>query len=290
MSARPIASATLSFGLVSVPIQLYSTGESKSAVRFNWIEKGTGARVKQQYVSLKSGEVVPRDEMIKGYEFAKSQYVTFTPEELKALEQQKSDSIDIVDFVPAEQVDRIYYNRVYYLGPDKGGARAYRLLSRALRDTGLSAVARHSARGKQYLVLIRPEGEGLAMEQLYYGDEVRAFSEVPLGEGEVKDEELTLAVQLIKQAASDRFDPSRYEDEVRKRILEQIERKVAGEEITAAPDEEPATQIIDLMDALKQSLVQGDDPKDEDSKKVAKKKTKKTASRRAKPAKKIRAS
>lgn len=257
MSARPIQSATLSFGLVSVPIQLYSSSESKASISFNWLHKECGSRLRQQYVCKKDEEVVERDDMVKGYEFGKNQYVTFTPEEIKALEEQKKDSIDITAFVPASQVGRNFVNKVYYLGPDKGGARAYRLLSAALRETGLSAVARHSARGKQYLVLIRPEGDGLVLEQLYYADEVRPFSEVPLGDGEVKPEELTLAVQFIRQAAQDTFDPAKYEDDVRKRILEQIERKIAGQEITAAPEEEPETQIIDLMEALKQSLARG---------------------------------
>ncbi|MDH5198522.1 MAG: Ku protein, partial [Gemmatimonadota bacterium] len=172
------------------------------------------------------------------------------------------EASEITEFGPAEQVGRNLVNKVYYLGPDKGGARAYRLLSAALKETGLSAVARYSARGKQYLVLIRPEGEGLAMEQLYYADEVRPFSEVPVGETELKPEELTLAVQLIRQAATDSFDAARYEDEVRKRVMEQIERKIQGKEITAAPEEEPQTQIIDLMEALKQSLAKGDAKKE----------------------------
>jgi len=262
MSARPIHSATLSFGLVSVPIQLYSSSESTASISFNWLHKDCGSRLKQQYVCKKDDEVVERDAMVKGYEFAKNQYVTFTPEELKALEEQKKESIDITEFVPADQVDRKLVNKVYYMGPDKGGTRAYRLLSAALRETGLSAVARHSARGKQYLVLIRPEGEGLAMEQLYYADEVRPFSEVPVGDAEVKPEELKLAVQFIEQASQDAFDPAKYEDEVRKRMLEQIERKVAGQEITAVAEEEPETQIIDLMEALKQSLAQGEGKKE----------------------------
>jgi DNA end-binding protein Ku len=262
MSARPIQSATLSFGLVSVPIQLYSSSESRASISFNWLHKDCGSRLKQQYVCKKDDKVVERDDMVKGYEFGKNQYVTFTAEEIKALEEQKKESIDITEFVPADQVGRNLVSKVYYLGPDKGGARAYRLLSAALRETGLSAVARHAARGKQYLVLIRPEGEGLVLEQLYYADEVRPFAEVPLGEGDVKPEELSLAVQFIRQAARDAFDPSKYEDDVRKRVLEQIERKIAGQEITAVPEEEPQTQIIDLMEALKQSLAQGGARKD----------------------------
>lgn len=262
MSARPISSATLSFGLVSVPIQMYSSSESRATISFNWLHKDCGSRLKQQYVCKKDDAVVEKDDMIKGYEFGKNQYVTFTPDELKALDAQTKEAIEITEFVPLEQVHRNLISKTYYLGPDKGGARAYRLLSAALRETGLCALARYSARGKQYLVLIRPEQEGLAMEQLHYADEVRAFGEVPLGESEIKPEELTLALQLVRQAASETFDPAKYQDEVRQRVLEQIERKIAGQEITAAPEEEPQTQIIDLMEALKQSLAQGAARKD----------------------------
>jgi len=262
MSARPIQSATLSFGLVSVPIQLYSSAESRSSITFNWLHKECGSRLRQQYVCKKDEQVVGNEDRVKGYEFGKNQYVTFTPEELKALEEQKKESIDIAEFVPADQVGRQFVNKIYYLGPDKGGARAYRLLSAALRETGLSAIGRHSARGKQYLVLIRPEGDGLVMEQLYYADEIRPFSEVPLGESELKPDELKLAVQFIRQAATEAFDPTKYEDEVRKRVLAQIEQKIQGQEITAAPEEEPQTQIIDLMEALKQSLARADAKRD----------------------------
>jgi DNA end-binding protein Ku len=258
MSARPIQSATLSFGLVSVPIQLYSSAESRSSISFNWLHKDCGSRLKQQYVCKKDGMLVETDERIKGYEFSKEQFVTFTPDELKALEEQKKESIDIAEFVPADQVGRQWVSKIYYLGPDKGGARAYRLLSAALKETGLSAIGRHSARGKQYLVLIRPEGDGLVMEQLYYADEIRPFAEVPLGEAELKPDELKLAVQFIRQASSEAFDPAKYEDEVRKRILTQIEQKIQGKEITAAPDDEPQAQIIDLMEALKRSLARAD--------------------------------
>ena len=254
MSARPIAVATVSFGLVSVPIKLYSAAEPKSKVSFNWVHKDCGSRLKQQYVCKKDGEVVEREDMVKGYEFAKDQYVLFTPDELKALEEKATETIDIAEFVPAGQVKRLYLSKIYYLGPDKGGERAYRLLSQAMRETGLSALARYAARGKQYLVLVRPMDDGLVMEQLHYADELRSFSEVPLGEGTVKDEELQLAVQLVKQAASDEFKPETYQDDVRNRMMEQIQRKIEGEEITAAPAEEPQTQIIDLMEALKASI------------------------------------
>lgn len=257
MSARPIAASTISFGLVSLPVKLYSTGQSSAKVRFNWINKETGARVKQQYVDVQTGEVVPRENMIKGYEFPKDQFVTFEADELKALEAQAKETIEIAEFVPAKEIERLYLQRAYYLGPATGGARAYRLLSAALRDSGKAAVARYSARGKQYLVAIRPEEGGLVMEQLLYADEVRSFEDVPREEGEVAEAELALARQLVDQASSDAFDPSSYKDEVRERVMALIERKIEGEQITVAPAAEPDTKIIDLMEALKASLEGG---------------------------------
>ncbi len=276
MSARPIGSATVSFGLVSVPVTLYASSESQAKISFNWLDKKTGSRLKQQYISAQSGEKVEKEDMIKGYEFSKGQYVTFTPEELKALEQKATNSIEITEFVPADQVERMYLDRAYHLGPDKGGERAYRLLARAMRETGLSAIGKYAARGKQYLVLVRPTENGLVMEQLHYPDEIRPFSEIPVPEGEVKDDELKLAVQLIQQAASREFRPEKYKDEVRERVLELIQRKVEGEEITAAPTEEPKTQIIDLMEALKASLAKGARPGA-----TVRKPTKRAGSRRA---------
>ncbi|HUG01896.1 MAG TPA: Ku protein [Longimicrobiales bacterium] len=259
MSARSIATANISWGLVSVPVKVYSTGESAANVSFNWIHKDCGSRLKQQYVCAKEGVVVPRDDMVKGYEFAKDQYVLFTPDELKALEATSDGAVSIEEFVPAEQVDRVYSDRFYYLGPDKGGDRAYRLLSRAMRETGLSALGRYAARGQQYLVLLSPMEDGIVMEQLRYADEVRDFSEVPIGDADVKDEELKLAKQLIEQVAAEEFHPEKYSDEVRARVLELIEGKIQGQEITAAPEEEPQAQIIDLMDALKRSLASDED-------------------------------
>lgn len=254
MSARPIAASTISFGLVSLPVKLYSTGQSAAQVRFNWINKETGARVKQQYVDVGTGEVVPRENMIKGYEFAKDQYVTFEPDELKALEAESTETIEIAEFVPAGEIDRLYAQRAYYLGPAKGGGRAYRLLSAALRDSGKVAIAKYSARGKQYLVVLRPLEDGLAMEQLFYPAEVRSFDEVPREDGEVNEAELALARQVVEQGASESFDGARYADEVKERVMALIERKIEGEQITVAPREAPETKIVDIMEALKASL------------------------------------
>ena len=253
MAARPIGSGTVSFGMVSIPVKLYSAGESSSGISFNMLHAKDNSRLKQQYICQKDGEVVPRDQMVKGYEFAKDQYVTFTDEELKAFQEDSTRLIEITEFVPASQVDPIYFDGAYYLGPDKGGDRAYHLLSEAMKKTGRCALAKWSARGKQYLVLVRPVKDGLVMQQLLYSDEVRSFSEVPVGEAEVKDGELKLAVQLVEQIANDEFHPENYEDEVRKRMHQAIEQKVAGQAVTVAP-EQPRAQIIDLMEALKASL------------------------------------
>jgi DNA end-binding protein Ku len=213
-----------------------------------------GSRLKQQYVCAGEGTVVEKDEVTKGYEFAKGQYVRFTPEEIKALDEKATNAIDIAEFVPLAAVDRIYLEKVYYLGPGKGGERAYRLLAAALADTGRAALGQYSARGKQYLVLLRPMGDLLVMEQLHYHGELKTADDVPRPDVAVKDAELALARQLIEQASVDELRPENYRDTVRERVLEAIQQKVDGREITAEPTEAPQTKIIDLMDALKASL------------------------------------
>jgi DNA end-binding protein Ku len=260
MPARALSTATISFGLVSIPVKLYSAAESKADLSFNQIHKKDGARVKQQLISSRSGEVVPREEIVKGYEFAKDQYVLFEADELKALEAAATHTIDITEFLKAEQIERRYLDKVYYLGTDKGGARAYKLLAQVLVDTGRVAIGKYAARGKQYLVMVRPMENGLVMEQLHYPDELRAFSEVPIEDATLKPAELKLATQLVEQAASDEFKPENYKDEVRERMLALIQRKVEGEDITLAPTAEPEHKIIDIMEALKASLAAGKKP------------------------------
>ncbi len=255
MPARPISSGNISFGLVSIPIKLFSSADHSSDIRFNMLDAKHKVRLKQQYISTKDGRLVERGERIRGYEFAKGQYVTFTDDEIRELSQKASPNIEITEFVPLEEVDPIFYEKAYYLGPETGGERAYRLLGAAMRQTGRCAVAKYAARGKQYLVLLRPFDEGLVMQQLFYKDEIRAFDEVPLGEDiEVKDGELELAIQLIEQIATEGFDAGKYEDDVRQRLFAAIQQKVDGQEVTAALDEEPKAKIIDLMEALKASL------------------------------------
>ena len=236
---------------------MFSAGESSAAISFNWLHKKDGARLKQQYVCSKDGEKVEKDDMIKGFEFSKGRYVQFTPDELKALEEKGTGSINVTEFVDAETVDRMYMDKVYFLGPDKGGDRAFTLFGEALKKTRKVAIGQWAARGKQYLIMIRPLGPGLALEQLRYADEVRSIDDVPIPKVDVKKAELEMAVQLIEQAATERFEPAKYEDTVKARIHEQIRRKEEGEEIITEPAEEPKTQIIDLMEALKASLAKG---------------------------------
>jgi DNA end-binding protein Ku len=280
MPVKSTGTATISFGLVSVPVHIYSSAESRSSVSFNMLHKKCGTRVKQQYVCPKdNNEVVPRDEMVKGYEFAKDQYVIFTPEELKALDEKATGTIDINEFVPLAEVDREYLEKVYYLGPDKGGDRAYRLLAKALNETGRAALGQYASRGQQYLVLLRPKGNVLVMEQLHYADEMKSATEVPIPDGDVKDSELKLAKQLIDQGTSETFEPAKYKDTVRERVMEAIQGKVEGHEITTEPAQDGGGKIIDLMEALKASLASGGDGEDEEEEEAApKKKAKKKAS------------
>ena len=253
MPARAIDSATIAFGLVSIPIKIYSTSEPTQEIHFHLIHEGCGERLKQQYICPRHG-VVERAEMSKGFELTKGNFVELAKDELKALEAVASDEVAIREFVPSVAIDPIYVDRTYYLGPDKGGERAYALLRDALEDAELVGVASYSARGKQYIVMVRPFEDGLAMHQLRYVDEVKPWSEVPLGKmPKAAAAELKLAHQIIDQLQHETFDPSQYEDEVKDRVRKLIAKKAKGGEIVAAP-EAPKPVVTDLMEALKASL------------------------------------
>ncbi len=257
MGARAIGSGTISFGLVNIPVKLYAAAESSGRISFHQLHDKCKNRIRQQLYCPVDDEVVSRDHIVKGYEFARDQYVLFTPEELKALEEDSSKAMEITEFVPLSTVDPLYFESGYYLGPDKGADRPYRLLAQALDESQHAAVAKYSTRGREELILLRPKSGGLVMQQLRYADELKPMSEVPVGDGEVKPAELTLAKQFISQLSTEGFDPSKYEDTYRARIREVIEKKVKGEPIAIAPPEAPRTQVIDLMEALKASLARG---------------------------------
>jgi DNA end-binding protein Ku len=278
MAARSIASLTISFGMVSIPVKLFSATEASRAISFNLLHKACGSRLKQQYICAKEDVVVSREEMAKGYEFAKEQYVMFSPEELKALEETGTHTAEITEFVPLKTVDPVYFDKAYYLGPDKGGAKPYALLARALRESGRCALGRWAARGKQYIVMIRPVEdlvEGLVMQQLLYAGEVRPMREIDIPKTDVKPAELKLAQQLIEQQTSEKFDPAQYTDEVRTRIEAAVQKKVEGQEITMTEQPDTGAQVIDLMEALRASLEKKPARKVQSEKPAARKSAKK---------------
>ncbi len=254
MPPHSIGSGTISFGLVSIPIKLY-TATSSLGVSFNLLHAKCGNRVRQQYFCPVDSEVVERGDLVKGYEFAKDQYVRVADAELKALEGEASKVIDIEEFVPLERVDPIYFEKTYYLGPDKGGEKAYRLLAEAMAKSDRVALAKFVTRGKETLVLIRAAQGGLMLHTMYFADEVRDFGEIDKGLGaKVKEGELELAVKLLGELADEAFEPGKYTDEYRQRVLELVNSKVEGKEVHVAAPVPERGHVIDLMEALKSSL------------------------------------
>jgi DNA end-binding protein Ku len=255
MAARSIASLTLSFGLVNIPVKLYSATESSATVKFNMLAKD-GSRLKQQYVSDKDGKVVERADMVKGYEFEKDRFVIFTPDELKALDESASHVIEIVAFVPEKSVDPIFYDKPYLLAPDKRGGKPYALLMAAMHKSGRCALARWSWKSKQYVVQVRAAADGLILQQLLYAEEVRSLKDLDIEKVAVTSAELALALQLIDQISEEAYDPSEFHDEEKKRILAAIDEKISGRQVVASAHAETPTsgQVIDLMDALRASL------------------------------------
>jgi DNA end-binding protein Ku len=237
-------------------VKLYSATQSSERISFNLLRAKDGSRVKQQYVAVADGQLVERAEMVKGYEFAKDQYVLFSPEELKALEDTTTHAIDIGQFVPLESVDPVYFDGTYYLAPDKGGAKPYTLLATALRKTGQCAVGRWVSRGKEHIVVIRPMQDGLAMHQLHFKEQVRELKDLGIEPAPVSEPELKLAQQLIDHLAAKRFDPNEYHDEFKGRVEAAIQKKVEGKQISLAeaPAASTSGNVIDLMEALRASI------------------------------------
>ena len=275
MPPRSLGSGTISFGLVSIPVKLYPAASSQ-AVSFNLLHAKCGNRIRQQRFCPVCNEVVERDGLVKGYEFAKDQYVRVSDEELEALEGEASKAIEISEFVPLPQVDPVYFEKSYYLGPDKGGEKAYRLLTDAMTQAGKVALAKFVLRGRENLVLVRPAQNGLMLHTMYFADEVRNFDEIPKGESaKISGAETNLALRLIDELSSEQFKPENYEDEYRQRVLSLINSKAEGKEITIAEPQAHRAQVIDLMEALKESL----------GKKVAKEKKPAVSAKSAEPEK-----
>ena len=254
MPPHPVGSGTISFGLVSIPVKLY-TAASSAGVSFNLLHAKCGSRIRQQTFCPKCNETVERSALVKGYEFAKDQYVRLTDEELRSLEGEASKMIDIAGFVPLDTVDPIYFEKTYYLGPDKGGEKAYRLLSDAMAKSERVALAKFVMRGKESLVLVRAAQDGLMLHTMYFADEVRSFAEIDRGQNaKIREGEMDLALKLIDGLSTDAFRPEEFTDEYRQRVLDMIDAKVEGKEIITLTPEAPRAQVIDLMEALKESL------------------------------------
>lgn len=251
---RAIWSGAISFGLVNVPIKLF-TATSQKDVRFHQLHDKDGARINQKRVCSKDGEEVPLEHIVKGYEISRDKYVLITPEELDTLDPKASRTIDIQDFVDLDEIDPVYFESTYYMVPEKGATKAYALLLEAMRKSKKVAIARVVLRQKQHLVALRPVRNALSMETMLYADEVIAPETLEgLPEGvEVTDRELAMAQQLIDSLATD-FKPEQYRDDYRERVLAMIERKAEGQEIVAAEEEEEAPPVVDLMAALEASL------------------------------------
>ncbi len=287
MAARSMGSLTISFGLIAIPVKLYTATQSAGSISFNLLHKDCGSRLRQQYLCIKHGSVVERDDMVKGYEFAKDQYVQFTPEEIKALEEVGTHAVEISEFVSIDSIDPVYFDKSYYLAPDKGAAKPYALLTQALKETNRCAVGRWASRGNANIVMLRPVDNRLVMQQLRFAAEVKPASEVEVPQQDVKPAELNLAKQLIEQQASEKFDPTAYVDEVRGRIEAAIQKKVEGQEISVAEaPPETGGKVIDLMEALRASLEKTEKAKATVSQLGARKGPKRVEQQPAKPARK----
>jgi len=254
MAARAISSGMISFGLVSIPIKIYPAASSES-ISFHMLHAKCGTRIRQQHYCPNCNETVDRTQQVRGYEFSKDQYVQFSDDELKSFEVEVTRIIDLVEFVPLEKVDPIYFEKAYYLGPDKGGEKAYRLLAEAMAQTAKVALAKFTMRGKENLVLIRSVQGGLMLHTLFYANEVRNFGEIEKGEtAKIKEGEMELAGRLIEELSKEEFRPENYKDEYREKVLDLVNLKIEGREVRAAATQVQRAQVIDLMEALKQSL------------------------------------
>ena len=254
--ARVLQAATISFGLVNIPVKLYTAASSQN-VSFHLIHAKCGSRIKQQQICPACNLTLTRDDLVRGFELAKNQYVQFTEAELESLEQDASKNIEIAEFLPLPQVDPIYFEKTYYLGPDKGGEKPYRLLADAMAKTNRVALAKFVMRGKENLVLIRAAQDGLLLHQMYFADVIRDFGEIDKGSANVKEGELGLATRLIEELSTDKFTAEQYHDEYRQRVMDVVNQKAAGKEITTIEEAGRPAEVIDLMEALKASLAKG---------------------------------
>ena len=258
MALRPLRTATITFGLVNIPVRFYTATKSED-VHFNLLHQECGSRVARKWWCPQHDREITYDEMVRGYAIAKNRYVTFSADEIEALESDDNRALEITEFVDLDQVDPVFFERAYYLGPAPGGSKTYRLLAEAMKKQNKVAVARWVSGGREHLVLLRPYEDGLVLHTMFYADEVRDFGAIEVDEAQVRDKEIALAEMLINELTAEKFDPLAYKDEYRERLMDRIRAKSEGEAIVTAgaPDEERAAEVVDIMEALRRSLEGG---------------------------------
>jgi DNA end-binding protein Ku len=257
MALRPLRNATITFGLVSIPVRLFTATKSED-VHFNLLHESCGTRVNRKWWCPYHEKIVSSDELIRGYAVSKNKYVTFTDEEIEALETDDNRALDITEFVELGQIDPVFYEKAYFLGPAPGGGKTYHLLATAMKDQNKVGVARWVSANREHLVVLRPYEDGLILHTMYYADEVRDFSAIDLERAPVKEKEVKLAEMLINELTEKEFNPLQYKDEYRKRLMDRIRAKAQGKTIVAEEkEEEKAGEVIDIMEALRRSLEGG---------------------------------
>jgi DNA end-binding protein Ku len=257
MALRPLRNATISFGLVAIPVRFYTATKSED-VHFNLLHASCGTRVNRKWWCPHHEKIVDSDELIRGYAISKSKYVTFTDEEIETLETDDDRALEITEFVDLHEIDPLFFEKAYFLGPSPGGGKTYRLLSQAMKKQDKVAVARWVAAGKEHLVVLRPYDKGLVLHTMYYADEVRDFSAIDLESSPASEKEVKLAEMLIDELTEKTFDALAFKDEYRKRLLDRIRAKSKGKAIEPEEkEEEKGGEVIDIMEALRRSLSKG---------------------------------
>jgi DNA end-binding protein Ku len=257
MALRPLRNATISFGLVSIPVRFYTATKSED-IHFNLLHESCGTRVNRKWWCPHHEKIVSSDELVRGYPISKNKYVTFSDEEMEALETGDNKALDIVEFVDLKQIDPVFFEKTYFLGPAPGGGKTYNLLSTAMKKQNKAGVAHWIAAGKDHIVVLRPYENGLALHTMYYADEVRDFGAIDTEKGTVRDKELQMAERLIDELSEDKFNPLQFEDEYRHRLTDRIKAKAQGKTIAAPePKEEEGGEVVDIMEALRRSLGTG---------------------------------
>lgn len=257
MALRPLRNATITFGLVSIPVRFYTATKSED-VHFNLLHESCGTRVNRKWWCPHHEKIVSSDELIRGYAVTKNKYVTFTDEEIETLETDDNRALDITEFVDLSQIDPVFFEKAYFLGPAPGGGKTYKLLSTAMKKENKVAVARWVASGKEHIVVLRPFEKGLILHTMFYADEVRDFDAIDLEDAPVREKEVQLAEMLINELSEDKFNPLQFKDEYRERMLDRIKAKSHGKAIVAEEKEpEKGGEVIDIMEALRRSLEGG---------------------------------